>query len=199
MKTLVLFDSMGGNTQKVADRIQRIAESTGLESTILKLEEDLDLDFYDYDLVFLGSPVIEWLPTKEMMGFLKRKLKDYRLSGDIPSAAVSLRPGKFAVCFSTNCGAHIGVDEASPMTEWVASFFGHIGYQVLEKIHVPGEMRDFGQGSDWMSDEVFESLNTRGRYGNIQGRPNENDLAELEVRIKELLSSLPPAAVLGAP
>ena len=195
MKTLVLFDSMGGNTQKVADRIHRIAKSTGFKSTILKLEEDSDLDFYDYDLVFLGSPVIEWLPTKKMMDFLKKKLKDHRLNGDIPSAAVSLKPGKYAVCFSTNCGAHIGVDEASPMTEWVASFFGHIGYQVLDKIHVPGEMRNFGQGSDWMNDEVFESLNTQGKYGDIKGRPNEEDLAELEVSIKKLLS---PLALMGS-
>jgi hypothetical protein len=192
MNALVLYDSMGGNTKKVAERINEVARSNGLESNLLRLEEGLDVNFHDYDLVFLGSPVIEWLPTKKMMDFLKKKLKDYRLSGDIPSTEIPLRSGKFAVCFSTNCGAHIGVDEASPMTEWVASFFGHIGYQVLDKIHVPGEMRNFGQGSDWMDEEVFDSLNTRGKYGNIKGRPNEQDLAKLESRIKQLLDSLIP-------
>jgi hypothetical protein len=194
MNTLVLFDSMGGNTQKVAERIQQVAQSNDIDSTLIRLEEGLVLDFYEYDLVFAGSPVIEWLPTKKMMDFLKKKLKDYRLSGDIPSTAIPLRPGKFAVCFSTNCGAHIGVDEASPMTEWVASFFGHIGYQVLDKIHVPGEMRNFGQGSDWMDEQVFESLNTQGKYGNIKGRPNEKDLAKLETHIKQILDSLTPTS-----
>ena len=63
MNALVLFDSMGGNTQKVAERIHQVTQAAGIDSTIAKLEEGFDVDFYDYDLVFLGSPVIEWLPT----------------------------------------------------------------------------------------------------------------------------------------
>lgn len=194
MRTLILYDSIGGNTEKVAERLRGVAEGFGLNPSFCKLEEDTDLDFYDYDLVFLGSPVIEWLPTKKMMDFLKKKLRDYRLSGDIPSAAVAVRSGKYAICFGTNCGAHIGVDEASPMTEWLAAFLGHIGYQVIDKIHVPGEMRNFGQGRDWMDEDVFEDLNTLGQYGNIKGRPNEGDLATAEERVRERLNTLPLAS-----
>jgi hypothetical protein len=190
MKTLVLYDSLGGNTERVARRIHEVVETRGHESTIVKLKEHTDLDFYDYELVFLGSPVIEWLPTKQMMGFVKRKLRDYRLRGDIPSCAVSVKPGRFAVCFGTNCGAHIGVDEASPMTEWLAAFLGHIGYRVVDKLHLPGEMRNFGQGADWMDAEVFESLNTLGEYGDIRGRPNEEDLMQLEQHVSNMLMSL---------
>lgn len=190
MKALVLYDSMGGNTRKAAEKIQAVGKSAGLDSTIVKLEDDTEIDFYDYDWVFLGSPVIEWLPTRKMMDFLKKKLRNYRISGDIPPSNVSVRPGKFAVCFGTHCGAHIGSDEALPMTDWMASFLGHIGYKVLDKIHLPGEMRDFGQGRDWMDDTVFEELNTHGRYGDIRGRPNDDDLTQLENRVSDVLASV---------
>ena len=191
MKALVLYDSMGGNTQKVAEGIATVARSAQIQTTSIKLSDSTDFDFFDYYLVCIGSPVIEWLPTKPMMEFLKKKLKDYRLSGDIPPAIVPARADKFAICFGTNCGAHIGVDEASPMTEWMAAFLGHIGFQVLDKIHIPGEMRDFGQGSDWMTKETFEKINTLGVYGNIKGRPDENDLANLKQRVTGLISKLP--------
>jgi hypothetical protein len=190
MKTLILYDSMGGNTEKVAQRIHSVVEAFGLESTIVKLGEDTNLDFYDYDLIFLGSPVIEWLPTKRMTEFLKGKLLDYRLNGKIPPCAVPTRTGKFAVCFGTNCGTHIGKDEALPMTEWMAAFLGHIGYRVLDKIHLPGEMRNFGQGRGWMDETILEKLNTCGKYGNVKGRPNEDDLMELEKHIRNILNSL---------
>jgi menaquinone-dependent protoporphyrinogen IX oxidase len=190
MKAVVLYDSMGGNTQKLAERIMDVTETKGLPCDIIKLEDDTELDFLDYDLVFLGSPAIEWLPTAKMMAFLKRKLKDYRLRGEIPSAAISHRPGHFAVCFSTNCGAHIGIDEALPATQWMGSFLAHIGYKVVDQIHLPGEMRNFGQGADWMTDQTFEALNTLGAYGNIKGRPNAEDLADLERRVDRMLGSL---------
>lgn len=190
MKAIVLYDSMGGNTQRLAERIMEVAQAKGLPCDIRRLEDDTELDFLDYQLVFLGSPAIEWLPTTKMMGFLKRKLKDYRLRGEIPSAAIPHRPGHFAVCFSTNCGAHIGIDEALPATQWMAAFLAHIGYRVVDQIHLPGEMRNFGQGADWMTDQTFHELNTLGVYGNIEGRPNAEDLADLERRLDEALDSI---------
>ena len=189
MKAIVFYDSMGGNTRKLAEKILEVIRKNGLACDMVKLEEDTELDFLDYDVVFLGSPAIEWLPTASMMAFLKRKLKDYRLKGEIPSAAIAHRDGHVAVCFSTNCGAHIGIDEALPATQWMASFLSHIGYKVVDQIHLPGEMRNFGQGADWMTDQTFEDLNTLGVYGDIRGRPNAEDLAELERRVQGVLNS----------
>ena len=73
MKTLILYDSMGGNTEKVAKKIHQTVIEAGISSTLIKLEKNLELNFYDYDLVFLGSPDIEWLPTPNMMNFLHKK------------------------------------------------------------------------------------------------------------------------------
>jgi len=189
MKILVLYDSLGGNTEKVAKKIHNVVKMASLESTLIKLDSNTELDFYNYDLAFIGSPDIAWLPTKNMMEFLQTKLQEHRLRGNILPCA-PIRFGKFAVCFSTFCGAHTGVNEAISVTQWMASFFEHIGYIVLDRIHIPGEMRNFGQAKGWMNDEILKKLNTCGKLGNIKGRPNESDLIELEKRIKGLLDSL---------
>ena len=60
MKALVLYDSLGGNTEKVAERIHSTLDQRGVESEFIKVTGDTDLDLYDYDLLFLGSPVIAW-------------------------------------------------------------------------------------------------------------------------------------------
>ncbi|OGT07256.1 MAG: hypothetical protein A2103_00040 [Gammaproteobacteria bacterium GWF2_41_13] len=190
MKTLVLYDSMGGNTEKVAKKIHQVVTDDGAASILIKLDENTELDFYDYDLVFVGSPDIEWLPTPKMMDFLhKKKLLEHRMRGDILPGAPA-QPGKFAVCFATFCGAHTGIGEVLSVTQWLASFLEHIGYMVLEKIHIPGEMRNFGQAKGWMNAERLARLNESGRLGNIKGRPNEQDLLDVKTKVQGILSYL---------
>ena len=101
---------MGGNTEKVSQKNHQVVSESGFSSTLTKLEENTELDFYDYDLVFVGSPDIEWLPTPKMMSFVKKKLLEHRMRDDVlPSSP--LQPGKFAICFATFCGAHTGIGE----------------------------------------------------------------------------------------
>jgi flavodoxin len=189
MKFLILYDSLFGNTKKVAERIYKTIEVTGHHATLLKISADLNaqpkvLNLDDYDVVFCGSPVIDWLPTNAMMNFLKVLLKEYRGKGHVmPSTPI--KPGKYAVCFGTYCGAHIGANEAIPMIYWLESFFGHIGFVVLDKLLVPGEFRKKEMGA-----EIVELNNTIGRLGNIFGRPNEHDLNEVEIFTKGILSTL---------
>ena len=177
MKALVMYDSIGGNTEKVAARIDCALRDAGVESEFVKVEPDTALDFYDYDLVFLGSPVIAWLPTKKLMGFVEKKLDEYRKAGEILPAA-PFRPGKYAICFCTYGGPHMGAREAVPMTKWLGAFFEHIGYMVLDEWHVVGEFHD------------NEQMNTSGRLGDIRGRPNEHDLRDVENRVKGILRAL---------
>ena len=148
------------------------------------MEENTELNFYDYDLAFVGSPDISWLPTKKMMEFLRKKLQEHRLRGDILPCA-PIRPGKFVICFCTFCGAHTGVNEAISITQWIAAFFEHIGYTALDKIHLAGEMRNFGQAKGWINEKILEKLNTSGKLGNIKGCPSEEDLIKLEKIMNE--------------
>jgi hypothetical protein len=176
MKALVLYDSLGGNTEKVAKRIHSTLISEKVEAGLSKVSKDLEIELYEYDLLFLGSPSIAWLPTDPMKDFVMRKLREYHQSRIRPSAP--LRPGKFGVSFCTYSGTHIGEDEAIPLTKWFSSFLRHIGCQIVAEWHIVGEFHR------------REDANISGRLGDIRGRPNESDLLDVENRVRGLLAGL---------
>ena len=176
MKAVIVYDSLGGNTDKVANRIHTTLTEGGVESDIIKVTKDTDVEFYDYDLVFLGSPVIAWGPTDSMRDLVLGKLRAYHGTKIRPSAP--LRPGKFGVSFCTYSGTHIGADEAIPLTKWFSAFIGHIGCQVLGEWHIVGEFHN------------LDEPNIKGRLGDIRGRPNDHDLLDIENQVKGILAGL---------
>ncbi len=176
MKSLILYDSMGGNTEKVAGVIYR-SLSNVMTPHMQKVEKEIDTDILDYDLVFIGSPVIDWLPSKGLMSYVKSKMKDYNKRGQIKPSS-PLIPGKFGVSFGTFAGPHIGGNEALPMTMWLNSFLEHLGYTVMAQWHVVGKHHH------------NQEINLNGRLGNISDRPNASDLLEIENRVNGLLDSL---------
>jgi hypothetical protein len=177
MKSLILYDSIGGNTEKVAKRIYDTLKGATNEIDFMKFSSDIDVDFFEYDLIFLGSPVIDWLPTKRMMKFVKNKLQYYSEQGKIkPSSPLGFK--KYGICFCTYAGPHIGKNEALPMTMWLRSFLEHLGYAIIDQWHVVGQ---FHKETD---------MNTKGRLGNILGRPNDKDLLDIENRTKGIVRAL---------
>lgn len=179
MKSLVLFESLGGNTEKVARAIAETLAQKAVLPHLVKVDAGIDLDFYEYDLVFIGSPVIEWLPAATMMAFVKKTMKAYNAKGLIKPASPVI-PGKFAVCFGTFAGPHTGEREALPMTVWLRAFLEHLGFTVLDAWHVVG---DFGNRPE---------LDMGGRLGDIRHRPNDNDIADVKNRVVGLLAYLEP-------
>jgi len=176
MKALVLYDSLGGNTEKVAKRIHDSLIDNGVESELIKVAEDTDLDLYAYELLFLGSPVIAWGPTDNMRDFVMKKLREYHREKIRPSAPI--RPGKFGVSFCTYSGTHIGELEAIPLTKWFSAFIGHLGCHIMGEWNIVGEFHG------------MEEPNINGRLGDIRGRPNEHDLLEVENHVKGLMAGL---------
>ena len=176
-KSLVLYSSVTGNTEKVAERIAETLRKEGCDVSFVKVDEKTSIDLLEFDLVFLGSAVHQWLPTKTMMDYVKRMLKHYfKLGVIVPS--VPIKPGKYAVCFCTFSGPHTGVSEAVPATKWMRAFLEHVGFTVLDEWHIVGEFKNSEENS------------TLGRLGNIKGRPDERDLAEVEERVVGILNAL---------
>ncbi len=73
-KILVVYDSQTGNTEKVAEELSHC-----LNSGIRKIEEAGNLKERDYDLVIIGSPNINSLPSLKVSNFLKEhpEIKNY--------------------------------------------------------------------------------------------------------------------------
>ena len=177
MKSLVLYSSVTGNTEKVAKRIADVLRRNEQDVELVEVDEKTDVDLLEYDLVFLGSAVHQWLPTEMLMNYVKRMLKRYFKSGIIVSSS-PIRPSKYAVCFCTYSGPHTGINEAIPATKWMKAFLEHAGFMVLAEWHTIGEF--------WNSEEN----STVGRLGNIKGRPDKHDLAEIEGKTIGILNAL---------
>lgn len=177
-KVLIIYYSKTGNTQKVAFAIERGLKKVGLKPTIKNISEADSENYYDYDIIFFGTPVIHALPPSSVKKFMNSKFIQYRKQpSDVRVPALRI-PGKFAFVFVTFSGPHVGVTEALPAGKLIAQEFEHLGFEVKGEWYVVGEFHGWKIGS------------TRGKMGDIRGRPNADDLAKIETRTIEFVSSL---------
>jgi len=174
-KTLVLFWSATGNTQKVADAIRDGLEQEGLSPVVSKIADAQDHELYDYDLVFIGTPSYQFLPPKPVLAFVDRKMAHHRQCGDIELCAPP-KQGKAAVVFCTYSGPHTGIDEATTAGKYLGQFLAHIGFDVVAEWYVVGEYHGSVERS------------TRGKLGDIRGRPNAHDLADIQAKTRGIIN-----------
>ena len=112
------------------------------------------------------------------MKLIQKKFSDYRSYPSEVQLPASPIPGKYALVFTTFSGPHVGVDEAIPAGKLVMQEFEHLGFKVVGEWYVVGEFHGWKDGS------------TKGKLGDIRGRPNALDLKEVEKRIIRLIKSL---------
>ena len=175
-RILVLYSSITGNTKKVAETIYETASVHIKDTEITELKPDSQIRFYDYNLIFAGTPVHHYLPPKPMIKFFEKHFFDE--AGPVLPAAPE-RPGHAAVVFCTYGGGHTGIREAAPALGYIGQHFEHAGIRVVAEWPVVGEFRK--AGADY---------NKRGRLGDVSGRPNENDLREIAGKTYGVLKQL---------
>jgi flavodoxin len=69
MKTLIVFDSIYGNTEIVA---RAIGEAIGDEVKVLRVVQVAEIDLESVDLLVIGSPTHGALPTEAVQGLLDK-------------------------------------------------------------------------------------------------------------------------------
>ena len=174
---LIIYFSKTGNTEKIARAIKKGLEKGGLKVTVKKVDETLEEDLYNYDLVCFGSPVHHSLPPGSVFKFIKKNDKKYRDAGEVHLSAPKVI-NKNAIIFCTYSGPHCGINEALPVGKYLRQFFEHRGFDVK------GEWYEVGEFHGW------EAGSTKGRLGDIRGRPNREDLALVELKTIQLIRSL---------
>lgn len=177
MKALVVYWSKTKNTEKVAHAVKDGLLACGVEAVFKRTEEAADEDFFDYDLVCVGFPTYQWLPPKPAKDFFMKKLAEYREQGRVKLGAPKV-PGKNALICCTYSGPHTGVNEAIPAGKYVGQLFEHIGFTVLDEWYILGEFH----GS--------EARSTKGKLGDIKGRPNEEDLQKVREEVVRLVKDI---------
>ncbi len=176
-KALIIYFSNTGNTQKVALAICVGLEAGGLHVELKKPQEAANIDFYDYDLVCVGSPSIEWQPAKAIADLLKAKLTLNRNQGKIKPCAPKVA-GKNALIFCTYSGPHTGIDEAIPAGKTMRQYFEHFGFNILGEWYVPSEFHG------------REDLSTQGKLGDIRGKPTAVELAKIKKDAQQIAKSV---------
>ncbi|MEM3486569.1 MAG: flavodoxin domain-containing protein, partial [Candidatus Methanomethyliaceae archaeon] len=173
VKCIVIYWSKTGNTRKVAEAVHDGLAAVGADVALKTVEEVAEIDFFDYDLVCLGSPSYNWRPPEPVDRFLKDRFSFYRREGRIKLSAPRVS-GKYALLFCTYSGPHTGIAEAVPVGKYMGQFFDHLGFSVLDEWYVLSEFH----GS--------EENSTKGRMGDIRGLPGEQDLEEIRKKAKNL-------------
>ena len=176
LKAMVIYDSKTGNTKRVASVIQETLVKERVNSTLKKVEDALEEELYDYDLVILGTPIFQWLPSKRIQRFIDKKIVLHEKRGDVRLLAPVI-PGKKAVVFCTYSSPFTGIESALPGIKYMAQFFKHIGFEVAGEWYVIGEFHG------------NEERSTKGKLGDIRGRPNRADLEEIRTKVTTLLRS----------
>ena len=176
-RAAIIYWSKTGNTEKVAFAIREGLEEAGVRVSMKKAEEAEDIDFFDYDLICVGFPSYQWHPPKPITDFLNSKMKKDRKEGRVKLGAPKI-PGKNSLIFCTYSGPHTGIDEAIPAGKYVGQFFEHLGFTVLDEWYILSEFHGWEEGS------------TRGRMGDIQGKPTEEDLRKVKADAENLTRML---------
>ena len=176
MKILNLYFSSTGNTEKVAQKIADAARSEGHQVDLLKITEDINVEFFDYDFIFAGSGVYEWLPGQPVVKAFSEMRKKYVKEGKLKPASPRL-PDKKAVVYCTYGGAHTGINEAIPAVKYMAQLFDHLGFVILDEWYFVGGYVP----------EKFKDFNLIGRLGDIRGRPTADDLKVIAQKVTGIL------------
>ena len=176
-KALIIYESLSGNTKKVAEAIHKGLLNAGMDSLLKPVKAAAEEDFFAYDLVCFGAPSYSWHVPKSSEAYLKAKFQEYRNKGCVLPCA-PLIEGKNALVFCTYSGPHTGIREAIPTGLYIGQFFEHFGFAVADEWYVLSEFI----GS--------EKNSTQGRMGNIKGLPSEDDLQRLTGRAQKLAERL---------
>lgn len=172
-RAVIIYWSKTGNTERVASEINEGLAEAGVDVSLMRVEEAEGVDYFDYDLVCLGFPSYQWHPPKPVVDLLNRNLNVHRREGRVRPGAPRM-PGRHAMIFCTYSGPHTGIDEATPAGKYAGQFFEHVGIAVLDEWYVLGEFH----GS--------EEASTRGRMGDIRGRPTGDDLRKIREDARRL-------------
>ena len=111
------------------------------------------------------------------MQYLKDKMTAYRQQGRVKVGSPRI-PGKHALVFCTFSGPHTGIHEAIPAGKYVGQFFDHLGFNVVDEWYVVGEFHG------------REDNSTRGRMGDIRGRPTREELEKIREDTIRLVTGL---------
>jgi hypothetical protein len=194
-KSLILYQSITGNTEKVALRVKKVFEKMGWECDIFKVDKNTDVNYFpfdlkNYDFLCIGSGIYKHTCGAEIVditlsaGLHPGKRTEASFKPDehtLHNRIVRIVPGpKAGIVFVTYGGSHLGPMEAEPALATLALQMEHLKFDCIGEFSCPGKQADWG-------DQPTPGF----WHGDISHRPSERDLLKagifMEEKIEELL------------
>jgi hypothetical protein len=178
-KGLILYQTMTGNTEKVALRFQKAFIKKGWECDMFKVDKDMDVNnlpfnFEEYDFICAGSGVYKALPGQELVNIIFNYTHQSRRGTKIVRVHRKITPGpKTGVVFVTYAGTHLGPKEAEPALSLLELNIEHLRFRCIGRFSCPGSIGKRRTPGQW--------------FGDISGRPSERDLMKAEIFMEEKL------------
>jgi hypothetical protein len=181
-KSLIVYASYSGNTEKIAMVFKHVFEKYGWECDAFKITKKTDFEHppYDYskcDFVCFGSLVADSMPVPEIMDAMRK----HPLSGHYKPAAGKYGEGyhkvvagpKKGIVFVTGGCAHMGPKEPIPALDNMALEMEHLGFLCVGQFWCPGKM--------------FDRPMPQYFYKDLHLRPHERDLKKAEIFMEETI------------
>jgi len=181
-KSLIIYTSYTGNTEKVAIRFKAVLEKHGWSCDMFKIDKNTSAEnpgfkYNDYDFVCVGSLVASSQPAPEILNVLRNNPISYHYKGNAGPKGVEYKkvvfgPGK-GIVFVTYGGAHMGPKEAVPALMNMALEFEHLGFTCIGQFSCPGKM--------------FNKPTPTYFFPDLYLRPDERDLKKAEIFMEDML------------
>jgi hypothetical protein len=201
-RSLILYTSKTGNTEKIALSFKQTFEKMGWQCDIYKIDKRIldnpPFQFKDYDFLCVGSQVWFSLPSEEISAVMETNPQSLhyvtssreRPHGEVPPetfAKIQEAPQEMhkveqhrkavpgtrkGIVFVTYSGAHLGPKEAEPALSMLEMQMEH-----LELFKCIGRFSCPGRMVKYPTPEYW--------HGDISKRPDQSDLLRAELFLKE--------------
>ncbi|MFX0140517.1 MAG: flavodoxin domain-containing protein [Candidatus Hodarchaeota archaeon] len=176
-KALILYDSVYGNTKKVAMSLSRGLEAGGIYVDSSSIQDFDTIELKNYDIIGIGGPThfhgaskaiksflskIRHLKMENKQGFAFETKADFRLAGSAAKRIIKyLRKMKIEIIHSVISG--LVVDKEGPLQENSLNKMEKIGLNIAEKLN-----NDIREQSHENKNEMPRTENILLRWNRLQ-------------------------------
>jgi hypothetical protein len=198
-KSLIIYASWTGNTEKVALRFKKVFDKHGWECDVLKVTRRTDVHnppYYldDYDLVCVGSPIVNGIPVKEIfddhLGIMmpQNLFRGHKWGFDAITEPYRSLKG---IAFVTYGGTRWGPPEALPSLACLQNRLEDMRIRCIGKLACPGGQKGgHGHSLDKLADAkgwgIEEAASVVQRF---MEEPDQPEFAALSSADRELLEA----------
>lgn len=184
-KAIILYDSVYGNTKKLAMSLSRGLEAGGLYVDSNSIQDFDNIELKSYDVIGIGGPTNFHGASKQMKSFLKRikylKMEDkygfafetkgdFRLAGSAAKRVTRyLKKMKLKIIHPTITG--IVLDKEGPLQENTSDMMEQVGLNISDKVNNSNTQKDINQGTKDLKNSSINLYLNRLKWILLGGGP----------------------------